>query len=171
MSTPEQREANLRRMAHRYATEPEFKTRSLARSTAWKKANRDRVNAAHRARYAADAEYRESFRVSREKYEAANPGKRCAIAKQRFACDPAFRAYKAGHCAKRNAVKLRAIPAWADLDAIAEVYQEATYHQLHVDHIVPLQSKRVCGLHVWDNLQLITPSENFAKSNRSWPDM
>ena len=60
---------------------------------------------------------------------------------------------------------------WADLDAMAEVYQEAEYTGLHVDHIIPLQSKHVCGLHVWDNLQLLTESENKAKGNRRWPDM
>lgn len=72
---------------------------------------------------------------------------------------------------KRRAAKLRATPSWADLGLIADAYQEATYHGLEVDHIVPLQSKLVCGLHVWDNLQLLTSTENVVKGNRSWPDM
>ncbi len=69
------------------------------------------------------------------------------------------------HCIKRKASKLRATPKFANLEKIKEIYKNCP-KGYHVDHIVPLQSKVVCGLHVEWNLQYLTPSENSSKSNK-----
>lgn len=71
----------------------------------------------------------------------------------------------------RRAVAVMATPEWADKDDILCVYEEGRHFGMHVDHIVPLQSKIVCGLHVWDNLQILPAKANLSKGNRVWPDM
>lgn len=79
--------------------------------------------------------------------------------------------------AKRRAVSTKATPKWADMRKIKEIYtlakerSRATGIKWHVDHIVPLQSPIVCGLHVEHNLQLLPAEENSRKHNRVWPDM
>ncbi len=72
--------------------------------------------------------------------------------------------------AYRKQIK-QATPPWADMQAILDVYMEAAYFGMEVDHIVPIRSKLVCGLHTWENLQLLTRLENTKKGNRVWPDM
>lgn len=79
--------------------------------------------------------------------------------------------------AKRRARKKCATVKWANEFFISEAYHLAelrtkiTGIKWEVDHIVPLQSKLVCGLHCEHNLQVIPRSENLKKSNVFWPDM
>jgi hypothetical protein len=80
--------------------------------------------------------------------------------------DALNRPRKNEHAARRRAAQLRATPSWADADAIRAIYQKAYEMGMHVDHIVPLQGKTVCGLHVENNLQLLEPRANLRKSNK-----
>ncbi len=60
---------------------------------------------------------------------------------------------------------------WFEADKVKQLYVKATVLGLEVDHIVPLKSDIVCGLHCWHNLQLLDRNLNASKNNRYWPDM
>jgi len=69
----------------------------------------------------------------------------------------------------------QATPPWltqTQKAQIREMYKTAmtltklTGEQYVVDHIIPLRSDAVCGLHVPWNLRVITREENLAKSNK-----
>lgn len=75
---------------------------------------------------------------------------------------------------KRKSSKLQRTPTWLtefDLLKIKCYYQVAAMRTKdsgeawHVDHIIPLQGKNVCGLHVPSNLQIIPAIENMRKNN------
>jgi hypothetical protein len=79
--------------------------------------------------------------------------------------------------AKRMADKKQATPKWANLFFIEEIYDLARLRTKYsgvkhsVDHIVPMTSKLVQGLHVEHNLRVIRHTQNISKKNRWWPDM
>lgn len=79
--------------------------------------------------------------------------------------------------AKRRALKISAMPKWANEFFIQEAYHLArlrtkvTGIRWSVDHIVPLNSHLVCGLHCEQNLNVIPLINNVAKRNYFWPNM
>lgn len=66
---------------------------------------------------------------------------------------------------KRKAQKLKAMPAWVDVSEIKLMYKQCP-DGMTVDHILPLQSDNICGLHVHWNLQYLSLSENSKKHNK-----
>jgi hypothetical protein len=46
---------------------------------------------------------------------------------------------------------------------------ESTGTVWHVDHIIPVKHKLVCGLHIAENLQLLPGPDNQRKSNHFSP--
>lgn len=142
-----------------------------AASLAWARANKEKrraiANAYTARRRAALGPPKKGGRLAVLSPEEA--ARRDAEAKRRWErANPALvlaktRAYQAQ--------KIKALPKWADKRAIEAIYQRARAAGLHVDHIVPLQSEIVCGLHCEANLQLLAPKENWSKNNRRWPDM
>ncbi len=130
----------------------------------------------------AEREYSAAYRArnperrkeSALKWARANIDQQRATGKAWREANPAKLAAKSS---ARRALKMRATPSWVDENEMLRVYEEAkrvsreTGIEHHVDHIVPLKSKLVCGLHCEANLQILTGSENLSKCNRFWPDM
>lgn len=71
------------------------------------------------------------------------------------------KAYKA----KRRAIQLKAVPKFANLNKIKEIYKNCP-KGYEVDHIIPLQGKTVCGLHIETNLQYLSIKANRSKGNK-----
>ena len=72
-----------------------------------------------------------------------------------------------------RAQRIQRTPAWADKDRIQAYYDVCSffnevngYIKYHVDHVIPLQGKKVSGLHVHNNLQIIPAKDNLEKSNK-----
>lgn len=98
--------------------------------------------------YRAENALREKLRHMR--WEQANPGKRREAVR------------------RRQATKLKAVPPWLSITQRIEMqnfYQNCP-NGFEVDHIIPLQNKDVCGLHVPWNLQYLTRTANRSKSNK-----
>lgn len=76
------------------------------------------------------------------------------------------------HTSKQRAKRLQRTAPWAKFAAIQVFYDEAerltretgVLHE--VDHEIPLLGLLVSGLHVENNLRVVTRAENRAKSNR-----
>lgn len=79
---------------------------------------------------------------------------------------------QAHHCGLRRTRKMKATPAWANIDAIRMIYKRAselskeTGVAHHVDHEIPLKHSLVCGLHCEFNLRVIPARENCEKKNK-----
>lgn len=77
--------------------------------------------------------------------------------------------------ARRRAVKKQATMKWDRefTDFVLEqayrlknLREEITGFEWHVDHMIPLQANEVCGLHVWNNFQVIPAVLNISKNNK-----
>jgi hypothetical protein len=99
----------------------------------------------------------EARKASREKWDKANPG-RTNAAKTRNKLERQMR-----------------VPAWLTEDdkwmieqayELAKIRTEMFGFQWHVDHIIPLKGRKVSGLHVPTNLQVIPWKDNLRKGSR-----
>jgi len=49
---------------------------------------------------------------------------------------------------------------------LSQLRSQTTKTMHHVDHIVPLKGKNVCGLHSWTNIRVVPSYENLSKGNK-----
>lgn len=161
----------------KYREDPEFASakRRYVRDYLAKKLrdNPDFANAekARQKRKAANPEYQERQRKWRAQPEnKAKAKERCAA----WLKENPERARALS--SKRRAVVINAVvPGIYDHEKCVAIYDECrritkeTGIIHHVDHIVPLMNKLVCGLHCSGNLQILTAEENMAKHNKFNP--
>lgn len=174
----------------------EQKIKNRERAKAYYKANRDKViayqkeyskNNREKINKRANDRYKEKIKPNSDKYYRENREKileKAAIYRQKNKDKIAERDKR---YARKKPEKLRAIksrrkkkvktatPTWLTKEQLLEIesfYKKAILleketgipHQ--VDHIIPIQGKTVCGLHVPWNLQVLTQKENRQKSNK-----
>jgi hypothetical protein len=131
--------------AARWSSENKDKRRVIA--NAYSNRNRDKLNA----------------------WLKANPDKRKKSANDWVKRN---RAYATFNTATYRARKKQATPCWANLKKIREIYRlcvsisKKTGVKHHVDHVIPLVSDEVCGLHVENNLVVVPAAVNQRKSNK-----
>jgi len=143
----------------------------LARNERRRKEHPEKVKAEKR-KYLDREDVKAAARKRSKEWKEKNPEKKRQL-------DIAWRANnvdkKRSYQAFRRAKVKQATPPWLTKEhkaQIALIYKEAlrltneTGVMYHVDHIVPLNGKKVSGLHVPWNLRAIPASDNHRKSNK-----
>ena len=150
-------------VAERSAKSGECIVCSLARQAKWRRDNPDDVKEKHKRYY---QKHREKNIAKTREYSEKYP-ERIAARSKRWRERNKHK--RAATQMARQARKIQATPPWLN-EAHNEwfdcIYKAAKESGVHVDHIVPLNNKAVCGLHVPWNLQLMTQSANSKKSNK-----
>jgi hypothetical protein len=120
--------------------------------------------------------YHNSPKRKQQQYEASvrwrinNPQRKKEVCAKWNASQRA-KTLNAIRAANRRAKRKQATPTWANHYVINLLYASMEYFRkegldVHVDHIVPLVSDVVCGLHCHFNLRLMYADLNHQKSNK-----
>ena len=160
---------------------PHCKACKVEKDRAYRVANHEKLLAHDKARYLDRAEQQKAAAINR--YRANSEDHKAAMQiwseQNRDRSNAIKKAYKARNpgktlaaIRKRQTRKMQAMPAWSNEFFIEEAYnlaklrEQITGGKWHVDHVIPLQGKTVCGLHVETNLQVIPAVLNMRKHNK-----
>lgn len=176
---------NERSLAYQRKLIKENPEKKKAIAAAHYERRKDHIKARVRANYKAEpekhreaareyaAEHRVEARERAIKWRGENPERKSAADRQwRSKNRGMVNSYQSAY----RAARLNATPPWLtkdDYNKIVEFYKlaktlsERTGIEHEVDHIVPLQGKTVCGLHVPWNLRAI-PMEDNNRRSRIW---
>ena len=159
----------------RYASDPEVRAKKLESNLSWAEKNPEATRAIGQKSY---QKHRAARLATCADWRSKNRDYQLAKVSQ---WAKANKGAVASYTAARRAAKKSSIAIWADSEfesfAIAEAYALAALRTkivgipFHVDHIVPLRGKTVCGLHCAANLEVIPARKNMSKGNRVWADM
>jgi hypothetical protein len=180
------------RRAYQRAYAEAHREQARKRSAEWRAANPDRARAkvrelwsdperrqqynARKREYAKTWAQTDAFKASQAKWRDANREK---IAEKGRRWRELRKDLNCAKSAKRRAAMRCRVPAWVtddDVSKIKAVYSRAadltrqTGIDHHVDHIFPLLGRTVSGLHVPENLQVLTATENYRKRNLQLTD-
>jgi hypothetical protein len=131
----------------------------------WYFANKKRIRAEAAANYIAN---RDAICAKNKQYRDKTKAEQAARRRRHYESNK--RRYIEQVIARRHA-ETKAMPSWANREAIRAIYERAVLMSAetgvlqHVDHIVPLRGKHVCGLHVESNLQIVPAAVNMRKHN------
>lgn len=152
----------------------------LTRTAEWRAKNPDKVKAHSKSYYAENRAARVAKAAARREANPEQAAIACAKWRKKnpdaaTEWNSANRHLLRARDAARRARKLNATPAWdaelTDLVAIEAAdlcakREAATGFLWEVDHMIPLQAKNACGLHVAANLQVIPLALNRSKGNK-----
>lgn len=163
---------------------------AYARVKAWRETNPGARLEEHKLRKEKNPEkYNADALIRTNRWKANNPEKskevsRRSAEKQREIRPDIIKARKAEYSkrrrgvvnagvARRKAAKLQRIPAWSNMEKTQAYYDVCRffneingYIKYHVDHKYPLQGRKISGLHVHTNLQILLAKDNVSKGNR-----
>jgi hypothetical protein len=153
----------------KYAQDTEFRENEKARTNDWRAENKERKSIA-------DKKWKDANKQKRAEIDRLwVESNRELVRQYKKKWQDDNKAYMAEYHARLRSLRLQRTPLWLtkeDIEKIRNIYELAikktkeTGTFWHVDHIVPLQGKNVSGLHVPQNLRVITADENRRKSNK-----
>lgn len=146
--------------------------RCKERERIWRESNRDKIRELERSRYHRDPK---RFSENHKRYRS-HPHVAAKMRENSSRHKTENRAHHTANQNKRKALQLRATLSNLSGEEFYEFYEVASFltiimnRKFHVDHIIPLNGRGVCGLHVPWNLQVIGMIENISKGNRWRPE-